>query len=101
MRTESKTSKIDVSKGAVWKCIVAQAIPLTIAQLVQLFGVGVALGVAVDPVIAAAGENQGEFMDFAVPNRVADQAVAGLSVVVVIFNQLADHFFHVHTFEIG
>ncbi len=36
MRTESKTSKIDFSKGAVWKCIVAQAIPLTIAQLVQL-----------------------------------------------------------------
>jgi len=36
MRAESKTSKIDFSKGAVWKCIVAQAIPLTIAQLVQL-----------------------------------------------------------------
>ncbi len=36
MRTESKTSKIDFSKGAVWKCIVAQAIPLTVAQLVQL-----------------------------------------------------------------
>ena len=36
MRTESRTSKIDFSKGAVWKCIVAQAIPLTIAQLVQL-----------------------------------------------------------------
>ena len=36
MRTESETSKIDFSKGAVWKCIVAQAIPLTIAQLVQL-----------------------------------------------------------------
>ena len=33
----SKTSKnIDFSKGPVWKCIIAQAIPLTIAQLVQL-----------------------------------------------------------------
>ena len=33
----SKTSKnIDFSKGSVWKCIIAQAIPLTIAQLVQL-----------------------------------------------------------------
>ena len=33
-----KTSKnIDFSKGPVWKCIIAQAIPLTIAQLVQLF----------------------------------------------------------------
>ena len=29
-------SKIDFSKGPVWKCIVAQAIPLTIAQMVQL-----------------------------------------------------------------
>ena len=29
-------AKIDFSKGPVWKCIVAQAIPLTIAQLVQL-----------------------------------------------------------------
>ncbi len=29
-------SKVDFSKGPVWKCIVAQAIPLTIAQLVQL-----------------------------------------------------------------
>ncbi len=28
--------EIDFSKGAVWKCIVAQAIPLTIAQFVQL-----------------------------------------------------------------
>lgn len=28
--------KADFSKGPVWKCIVAQAIPLTIAQLVQL-----------------------------------------------------------------
>ena len=30
------SKKIDFSKGLVWKCIVAQAIPLTIAQLVQL-----------------------------------------------------------------
>lgn len=28
--------KIDFSKGPVWKCIIAQAIPLTVAQLVQL-----------------------------------------------------------------
>lgn len=28
--------KTDFSKGAVWKCIIAQAVPLTIAQLVQL-----------------------------------------------------------------
>ena len=33
-----KTSRqnIDFSRGAVWKCILAQAVPLTIAQLVQL-----------------------------------------------------------------
>jgi len=31
-----KTQKIDFSSGPVWKCIVAQAVPLTIAQLVQL-----------------------------------------------------------------
>ncbi|MBR5800400.1 MAG: MATE family efflux transporter [Lachnospiraceae bacterium] len=31
-----QTSKVDFSKGPVWKCIIAQAIPLTIAQLVQL-----------------------------------------------------------------
>ena len=31
-----KTSKIDFSKGPVWKCIIAQAMPLTVAQLVQL-----------------------------------------------------------------
>jgi len=31
-----KASKVDFSKGPVWKCIIAQAIPLTIAQLVQL-----------------------------------------------------------------
>ena len=30
------SQKIDFSKGPVWKCIIAQAIPLTIAQLVQL-----------------------------------------------------------------
>ena len=31
-----RSDKIDFSKGPVWKCIVAQAVPLTIAQLVQL-----------------------------------------------------------------
>jgi len=31
-----KTQKTDFLNGAVWKCIVAQAIPLTVAQLVQL-----------------------------------------------------------------
>ena len=36
MSEERSASKIDFSKGAVWKCIVAQAVPLTIAQLVQL-----------------------------------------------------------------
>ncbi len=30
-------AKIDFSKGPIWKCIIAQAVPLTIAQLVQLF----------------------------------------------------------------
>ena len=30
------TQKIDFSKGPVWKCIIAQAVPLTVAQLVQL-----------------------------------------------------------------
>lgn len=30
------TQKIDFSQGPVWKCIIAQAVPLTIAQLVQL-----------------------------------------------------------------
>ena len=29
-------AKVDFSKGPVWKCVVAQAIPLTVAQLVQL-----------------------------------------------------------------
>ena len=28
--------KVDFSKGPVWKCILAQALPLTVAQLVQL-----------------------------------------------------------------
>ena len=28
--------KVDFSKGPVWKCIIMQAVPLTIAQLVQL-----------------------------------------------------------------
>ncbi len=32
----STRQKNDFSKGPVWKCIVAQAVPLTIAQLVQL-----------------------------------------------------------------
>lgn len=31
-----KESKVDFSQGPVWKCIIAQAIPLTVAQLVQL-----------------------------------------------------------------
>ena len=34
--TEKKTQKIDFSKGPVWRCMIAQAVPLTIAQLVQL-----------------------------------------------------------------
>ena len=34
---ESKAAKkIDFSQGPVWKCIIAQAVPLTVAQLVQL-----------------------------------------------------------------
>ena len=36
MKNESKTSNIDFLNGPVWKCIVAQAVPLMIAQLVQL-----------------------------------------------------------------
>ena len=36
MGMTNSTSKIDFSKGPVWKCIVAQAVPLTVAQLVQL-----------------------------------------------------------------
>ena len=36
MAMRHKTQKTDFLNGAVWKCIVAQAIPLTVAQLVQL-----------------------------------------------------------------
>lgn len=36
MAENTRAGKIDFSKGPVWKCIVAQAVPLTIAQLVQL-----------------------------------------------------------------
>ncbi len=36
MKQKNTSGRIDFSKGPVWKCIVAQAIPLTIAQLVQL-----------------------------------------------------------------
>jgi len=36
MKDKSNDQKIDFSKGPVWKCIIAQAVPLTIAQLVQL-----------------------------------------------------------------
>lgn len=36
MQVKVSNQKVDFSKGPVWKCIVAQAIPLTIAQLVQL-----------------------------------------------------------------
>ena len=36
MKENSMTQKIDFSKGLVWKCIIAQAVPLTVAQLVQL-----------------------------------------------------------------
>ncbi len=36
MKENSMTQKIDFSQGPVWKCIIAQAVPLTIAQLVQL-----------------------------------------------------------------
>ena len=36
MAMTPKTAKLDFLKGPVWRCIVAQAIPLTIAQLVQL-----------------------------------------------------------------
>ena len=31
-----RTGKVDFLKGPVWKCVVAQAIPLTVAQLVHL-----------------------------------------------------------------
>ena len=36
MQEKMKAQKVDFSKGPVWKCIIAQAVPLTIAQLVQL-----------------------------------------------------------------
>ena len=36
MKQKTNSGNVDFSKGPVWKCIVAQAIPLTIAQLVQL-----------------------------------------------------------------
>ena len=36
MKPDQVSSKSDFSKGPVWKCIVTQAVPLTIAQLVQL-----------------------------------------------------------------
>lgn len=36
MKVRSSDRKVDFSKGPVWKCIIAQAVPLTIAQLVQL-----------------------------------------------------------------
>ena len=36
MANKKASEKADFSTGPVWKCIVAQAIPLTIAQLVQL-----------------------------------------------------------------
>lgn len=36
MQTKFTLQKNDFSKGPVWKCIIAQAVPLTIAQLVQL-----------------------------------------------------------------
>lgn len=36
MKEKRADNKIDFSKGPVWKCIIAQAVPLTIAQLVQL-----------------------------------------------------------------
>ena len=36
MKEALNRHKVDFSKGPVWKCIIAQAVPLTIAQLVQL-----------------------------------------------------------------
>ncbi len=36
MKHKSNNQKVDFSKGPVWRCIIAQAVPLTIAQLVQL-----------------------------------------------------------------
>ena len=31
-----KTAKVDFLNGSVWRCVVAQAIPLTVAQLIHL-----------------------------------------------------------------
>ncbi len=36
MKDMKKGRTVDFSKGPVWRCIIAQAVPLTIAQLVQL-----------------------------------------------------------------
>ena len=36
MKANKMSKKIDFSQGPVWKCIIAQAVPLTVAQLVQL-----------------------------------------------------------------
>lgn len=36
MKEKTSMQKIDFAQGPVWKCIIAQAVPLTIAQLVQL-----------------------------------------------------------------
>lgn len=36
MKKKGMTQKIDFSQGPVWRCIIAQAVPLTVAQLVQL-----------------------------------------------------------------
>ena len=36
MRETTGKKQNDCSKGPVWKCIITQAVPLTIAQLVQL-----------------------------------------------------------------
>ena len=36
MAMTPKTAKVDFLNGPVWKCVVAQAIPLTVAQLVHL-----------------------------------------------------------------
>ncbi len=36
MKEGNSLQKIDFSKGPVWKCIIAQAVPLTVAQLIQL-----------------------------------------------------------------
>ena len=36
MAWKQKNEKLDFLEGPVWKCVVAQAIPLTVAQLVQL-----------------------------------------------------------------